>query len=144
MAAQDQQMSAKEPLGIQKPYDIGGNPWDAIYSRRDTEPGSSRDLCLKRFEPFLQLCFVCGKLPKLFFSFLGAGTDGALMAHPVYCPNEVLSASDFFPMESTSELLVLMAEFQEVLVKLNGIDCYSPLLGGKLFASQYCSSQISM
>ncbi len=82
----------------------------------------------------LELCFEVvfpfRELAEQIFGFGGPRTQRLLVAHTVERPYQIFPGADGFPVESASELLVFLTKVEEVLIELDSIDRYPPLLDG--------------
>lgn len=59
------------------------------------------------------------------------GPQGALVAHSIQRLYEVFAGSDSFPMQSAAEFPMFLTKIEEVLIKLDSVDGYPPLLCGE-------------
>src|SRR5438477_99685 len=75
-------------------------------------------------------------LEKNFLCLWRARTQGLLMAFTVERLHQIFLRTDLLPVQSASEFQVLLTQFEQVLVELDCIDCYPPLLGTQFLRPQ--------
>jgi len=129
-------MGAQEPIGIEQPYDVSRDSRDAVDSRRDAEFRSSAELFLEGLELPSELTFLSCEVAKEVLGFGGPRTERLLVTHTVQRLYEVFLGGDGFPMKSASKFLVFLTKVEEVLIKLDSIDGYPPLLSAEFLYLQ--------
>src|ERR1035437_5265218 len=100
MTAENDQMAAQQPAGIERPYYVGRNPRNSIHSRSDAILRLSRDFLIDRSNPLVGVAF---GFSIFSVSFLGLGRtrpERSIASVAANRWNQIIVAEYFRPMQS--------------------------------------------